>query len=60
MPEGNRFHIQIFREDSLCVVYVNDEKALSFRMYDHKGGKAGLYVIQGRGRLDHYMVKTKA
>lgn len=60
LPAGNHFHIEVYREDSLYVIYVNDEKALSGRMYDHKGGKAGLYVVQGKGKLENYKVKTKA
>ncbi len=56
LPEGPVYHVQILREDDICVVYVNDEVALSTRMYDHKGGKAGLYLVQGAAKLTKFEI----
>ena len=47
LPSLERYKVFIVREEDICVVYVNDEIALSTRMYNHKGGKFGFYVIQG-------------
>lgn len=59
LPEGNDFHILIVREEDICVVYINNEVAMSTRMYHHKGGFAGLYLIQGEGTLQQFCIKTK-
>ncbi|MCC8066669.1 MAG: beta-fructofuranosidase, partial [Clostridiales bacterium] len=34
LPEGPDYHVRVLREKDICVVYVNDEVALSARMYD--------------------------
>ena len=59
LPEGNDFHLQIIREDDICVVYVNDKVVLSTRMYDHKGGYAGVYVLQGNVELKNYKERRR-
>lgn len=47
LPRGPEYHVQIIREDDICVIYVNDEVVLSTRTYNHKAGMAGLYLVQG-------------
>lgn len=47
LPKGNEYRVKIIREDDICVVYVNDQIAMSTRMYDHKGNSAGIYLVQG-------------
>lgn len=59
LPEGNDYHVLIIREDDICIVYINDQVVLSTRMYDHKGGYAGVYVIQGKVEMNHYSLKVK-
>ncbi len=59
LPEGTDFHLQIIREDDICVVYVNDTTALSTRMYDHKDGYAGIYVVQGNVEIQNYTEKRR-
>lgn len=58
LPEGNSFRVQILREKDVCVTYINGEVALSMRMYDHKGGYAGLYLVQGRAGICKNIVKV--
>ncbi len=60
LPSGNRYHILIVREEDICVVYINNEVALSTRLYDHKGEYAGLYLVQGKAMLENFVIKTKA
>ena len=57
LPEGPIYRVKILRESDICVVYVNDQVALSTRMYDHKGQKAGLYLVQGKARLTKMEIK---
>lgn len=59
LPDGKDFHVLILRENDICVVYINDEIALSTRMYDHKGGYAGAYVVQGELEMSHYTEKRR-
>ena len=59
LPDTDDYHILIIREDDICIVYINDEIALSTRMYDHKGGYAGVYVVQGEVELNNYVVKVR-
>lgn len=57
LPDTDEFHVLILREEDICVVYINDEIALSTRMYDHKDGCAGIYVVQGTVQLEQYLLK---
>ncbi len=59
LPNADRYHVLIIREDDICIVYINDQIVLSTRMYDHKGGHAGVYVVQGEIELSNYVVKTR-
>lgn len=58
LPAADDYHVFIIREDDICVVYINDEVVLSTRMYDHKGGYAGVYAVQGEVKLSNYVVRT--
>lgn len=60
LPQGDKYHILVVREEDICVVYINDEVALSTRMYDHKGNYAGLYLVQGKATINNLVIKTKA
>ena len=59
LPDADEYHLLIIREDDICIVYINDEIALSTRMYDHKGGYAGVYVVQGEVELNNFVIKTR-
>ena len=59
LPEAEEYRVHIIRETDICVVYINDEIALSTRMYDHKGGYAGIYVVQGEVNLACYKEKRR-
>lgn len=50
--------IKIFAERSICEIYINDQKALSTRMYDHKSGQWGLFVEQGKARFERLSCST--
>lgn len=57
LPKADHYHVKIIREGSMCVVYVNDEIALSTRLYNHNGKKLGLYVVQGELQLNQIEIK---
>lgn len=59
LPYSDRYHIFIIREDDICIVYINDRIVLSTRMYDHKAGFAGVYVVQGKVELRNFTVKVR-
>jgi len=54
---GQSLEIVVVKNDSACVLYVNDEIALSTRMYNHRGGYIGIYVIQGQLGLEQYQLE---
>ena len=57
LPKTSRYKIKMIREGSMCVVYVNDEIALSTRLYNHHSKKLGLYVVQGELKLNEIEIK---
>jgi len=57
LPKADEYKVLILREGDICVVYINDEVALSTRLYDHKGGKAGIYVVQGEAILSRFDIR---
>lgn len=59
LPESEEYLIRVFREDDLCVTYINDQVAMSTRMYNHKGGYAGIYTVGGTARMSGYRLKVK-
>ncbi len=47
--------------DGTClVVYANEQVALSCRMYDHRMGKLGLFVTEGKASFRNSCIKTMA
>lgn len=54
-----RFRLLLVQEGDICTVYLNDKVALSNRLYDHKGGKAGLFLSQGRMIIKNFSFMVK-
>ena len=57
LPKAEEYRVHIIKEKDICVVYINDEIVLSTRMYNHKDGYAGIYVVQGNVKLIQYKEK---
>jgi len=57
--KANRYCVRIIRKDDICVLYLDDKVALSTRMYNHKGGYGGIYMIQGSVKLNKYLIKVR-
>ena len=49
----------MFIEDSVVVVYVNDEIALSNRLYDHKGRGLALFADHGSVSFTHVEIAER-
>lgn len=51
--------LRVFAEDSVIVVYANDEVALSTRGYEHREGDFGVFVSEGRASFSDIHLKTE-
>ena len=47
MEEGKEYELDLYIQDSLAVLYVNNDLAFGFRMYNEKGKKMGFFVSDG-------------
>lgn len=47
MEEGKEYELALYIQDSLAVLYVNNDLAFGFRMYNEKGKKMGFFVSDG-------------
>ena len=45
---GDPIHFSVVVEGTNLVAYINDEVALTSRMYDHPNGSIGLFISEGR------------
>ena len=45
------YEIKVFMDGSICEIYLNDEVAMSARMYNIPRGKLGLFVSQGSAQF---------
>lgn len=52
------YTIEILAEDTTAVIYINNEAALSFRMYDFKEGYLGLFAL-GEAQVSNISLRTK-
>lgn len=60
--DTGEYKLFLVKEGDICIVYLNDKVALSNRLYDHKGKKAGLFLTQGSMVIKNFsfMVKEKS
>lgn len=47
MVAGEQYRVRVFIQDSVVVLYVNDDLAFSARMYDYRGRRFGFFVSDG-------------
>jgi beta-fructofuranosidase len=47
LQAGVAYELKIFVEDNLCVAYLNDQVALSSRIYNLREGRWGVFAIEG-------------
>lgn len=53
------YKMKIFVQDSILVVYLGDEIALSGRMYEFSGRNFGLFVIDGQAKFNNVQLYTE-
>jgi len=53
---GQTYNLKIFAEDDVCVAYLDNKVALTFRMYNFKEGKWGVFVNEGSASFDDIKV----
>lgn len=53
------YKLFLVKEGDICTVYLNDKVALSNRLYDHKGKKAGLFLTQGTMVIKNFSFRVK-
>jgi beta-fructofuranosidase len=50
--------LTLILDDSVCEVYLNDQVAMSARLYDRQQGNLGFFVADGEATFSHLLVKT--
>jgi beta-fructofuranosidase len=58
-PSGGRYDLTVVVDGTCCVAYVNDEVALSARIYDHRTGGLGLFVGDGSATFTEVSIATR-
>ena len=53
------YKLFLVKEGDICTAYLNDRVALSNRLYDHRGKKAGLFLTQGTMVIKNFSFKVK-
>ncbi|MNM83655.1 hypothetical protein D3C81_957190 [compost metagenome] len=54
------YEIKVFMDGSICEIYVDENIAMSARMYDIPRGKLGLFVSQGHAQFNGLSIITRA
>lgn len=53
---GKTYEVKVFVDGTICEVYVNQEVAMSARMYDIKEGQIGLFVVEGSATFQEVQI----
>jgi beta-fructofuranosidase len=56
---GNFVHFRVLLDGTCLVAYLDDEIALSCRMYDHPKGQLGVFVSESQARFDRVSIKAR-
>lgn len=52
LEPGKDYKVKVFVEDTVLVVYINDDIAMNARMYDYKDRRFGLFAIDGEMEVE--------
>lgn len=58
-PSDGRYDLRVVVDGTICVAYVNDEVALSARIYDRRTGGIGLFVGEGTAEFTNVSIATR-
>ena len=53
------YHVRVFVQDTILLLYVDDQVALGTRMFNRKGARFGLFVSDGSAAFDHIHLFTE-
>lgn len=56
---GGRYTLRTVVDDTICVTYINDQVAMSARMYDRHSGSLGLFVGEGAATFTNVSIATR-
>lgn len=60
MKAGQPIRLRVLVSGTCLVAYANDAVALSCRMYEHRTGRLGLFVTEGKAHFSRVAVRTRA
>jgi beta-fructofuranosidase len=60
LSAGTPYDLKVIMEDSICEIYLNDQVALSARMYNRKQGKWGVFVSDGEAQFSRVALSVKS
>ena len=55
---GRTYHVRLFIQDSILLLYLDDSIALGTRMFDRSGGRFGLFVSEGSACFDNVQLNV--
>jgi beta-fructofuranosidase len=56
---GRKYHVRVFVQDSILLLYVDDQVALGTRMFDRNGYRFGLFVSDGSAAFGNIRLLTE-
>ena len=56
---GKKHHVRVFVQDSILLLYVDDQVALGTRMFDRKGYRFGLFASDGSAEFSNIRLLTE-
>lgn len=59
LEEGKEYQLELYIQDTLAVLYVNDDLAFGFRMYNEKDRRLGFFVSDGDMELKDISILTE-
>lgn len=59
LREGEEYNLELYIQDTIGVLYVNQDLAFGFRMYNQKEKKAGFFVSEGSVAVKNMAIWTE-
>lgn len=56
---NHNYSLKLVIDETICEIYVNDQIAMSARMYDLQDGDLGLFVVDGEVNFENIVVQTR-
>ena len=56
---GKKHHVRVFVQDSILLLYVDDQAALGTRMFDRQGYRFGLFASDGSAAFSNIRLMTE-